>query len=193
MINSTMMRVDLPKVLKHGEKFSFNIKWWYNINDHVPLRDRSGYEYFPKDGNRTYEIAQFYPRMAVYNDVEGWQNSQFWGRDEFALPFGNFDVNITVPADFILDGTGSLMNRKEVFTKVMMNRYEQAKKTYDKPVLIVTQAESEAAEKAVSIDKKTWKMSAQMVRDFAFATSRKFIWDMIAVKVGNKDVMAVSF
>ncbi len=192
MINSTMMRVDLPKVLKHGEKFSFNIKWWYNINDHVPLRDRSGYEYFPKDGNRTYEIAQFYPRMAVYNDVEGWQNSQFWGRDEFALPFGNFDVNITVPADFILDGTGSLMNRKEVFTKVMMNRYEQAKKTYDKPVLIVTQAESEAAEKAVSIDKKTWKMSAQMVRDFAFATSRKFIWDMMAVKVGNKDVMAVS-
>tara|TARA_R110000868_G_scaffold3388_1_gene21869 strand:+ start:3165 stop:5453 length:2289 start_codon:yes stop_codon:yes gene_type:complete len=192
MINGTMMRVDLPKVLKHGEKFSFNIKWWYNINDHVPLRDRSGYEYFPKDGNRTYEIAQFYPRMAVYNDVEGWQNSQFWGRDEFALPFGNFEVNITVPADFILDGTGILMNRKEVFTKVMMDRYEQAKKTYDKPVLIVTQAEAEVAEKTVSNDKKTWRMSAQMVRDFAFATSRKFIWDMMAVKVGDKDVMAVS-
>tara|TARA_R110002050_G_scaffold300804_1_gene472988 strand:- start:11812 stop:14100 length:2289 start_codon:yes stop_codon:yes gene_type:complete len=192
MINGTMMRVDLPKVLKHGEKFSFNIKWWYNINDHVPLRDRSGYEYFPKDGNRTYEIAQFYPRMAVYNDVEGWQNSQFWGRDEFALPFGNFEVNITVPADFILDGTGILMNRKEVFTKVMMDRYEQAKKTYDKPVLIVTQAEAEVAEKTISNDKKTWRMSAQMVRDFAFATSRKFIWDMMAVKVGDKDVMAVS-
>ncbi|HEY5687693.1 MAG TPA: M1 family metallopeptidase [Yeosuana sp.] len=192
MINSTMMRVDLPKALKHGEKFSFNIKWWYHINDHVPLRDRSGYEYFPKDGNRTYEIAQFYPRMAVYNDVEGWQNSQFWGRDEFALPFGNFEVNITVPADFILDGTGTLMNRKEVFTKVMLDRYEQAKKSYDKPVLIVTQAEAEEAEKKVSKGKKTWKMSAENVRDFAFATSRKFIWDMMAVQVGNKNVMAVS-
>jgi hypothetical protein len=192
MINSTMMRIDLPKVLKHGEKFSFNIKWWYNINDHVPLRDRSGYEYFPKDGNRTYEIAQFYPRMAVYNDVEGWQNSQFWGRDEFALPFGNFDVNITVPADFILDGTGVLTNRKEVYSKVMMDRYEQARKSYDKPVLIVTQAEAEAKEKKFSDDNKTWKLSAVNVRDFAFATSRKFIWDMMAVKVGNKDVMAVS-
>ena len=106
MINRTMMRVELPKTLKLGEKFSFSIKWWYNINNHVQSRGRSGYEYFPKDGNRAYVIAQFFPRMAVYNDVEGWQNSQFWGRDEFALPFGNYEVNITVPADHILDGTG---------------------------------------------------------------------------------------
>ncbi|MBP0904473.1 M1 family metallopeptidase [Mariniflexile gromovii] len=191
-INSTMMRVELPKVLKAGEKFSFSIKWWYNINDHVPLRDRSGYEFFEKDGNRAYVIAQFFPRMAVYNDVEGWQNSQFWGRDEFALPFGNYEVNITVPADHILDGTGELINRKEVFTKTMMDRYELAKKTYDKPVLIVTQAEAEAAEKGFSDKTKTWKLKAENVRDFAFATSRKFIWDMMAVKVGDKDVMAVS-
>lgn len=191
-INSTMMRVELPKILKTGEKTSFSIKWWYNINNHVPLRDRSGYEFFEKDGNRAYVIAQFFPRMAVYNDVEGWQNSQFWGRDEFALPFGNYEVNITVPADHILDGTGELINRKEVFTKTMMNRYELAKKTYDKPVLIVTQAEAEAAEKGFSDKTKTWKLKAENVRDFAFATSRKFIWDMMAVKVGNKDVMAVS-
>ncbi len=191
-INRTMMRVELPKILKSGAQFSFSIKWWYNINDHVNGRGRSGYEYFPEDDNRNYVIAQFFPRMAVYNDVEGWQNSQFWGRDEFALPFGNYEVNITVPADHILDGTGRLMNRKEVFTKTMMKRYEQAKKSYNEPVLIVTQAESEEAIKTKSDKTKTWKLYAENVRDFGFATSRRYIWDMMAVKIGNKDVMAVS-
>ncbi|MFH4964958.1 M1 family metallopeptidase [Gaetbulibacter sp. M235] len=191
-INRTMMRVELPVPLKSGEQFSFSIKWWYKINDHLVDRARSGYEYFPEDGNRAYVIAQFYPRMAVYNDVEGWQNSQFWGRDEFALPFGNFEVNITVPADHILDGTGKLMNRKEVFSKTMLQRYEEAKKSYDKPVIIVTQAEAEAAEKGFSKETKTWKMYAENVRDFGFTTSRKFIWDMMAVKIGGKDIMAVS-
>ncbi len=191
-IHQTMMRIELPKPLKTGEKFSFGIKWWYNINDHVKDGGRSGYEYFPKDDNRAYVIAQFYPRMAVYNDVEGWQNSQFWGRDEFALPFGNFEVNITVPSDHILDGTGRLINQKEIFSKEMMDRFERAKKSYDEPVLIVTQAEAEAAEKSKATTTKTWKLYAENVRDFGFATSRKFIWDMMAVKVGNKDVMAVS-
>ncbi|WP_417290270.1 M1 family metallopeptidase [Corallibacter sp.] len=192
MINRTMMRVELPKPIKTGEKFSFSIKWWYNINDYVNMGGRSGYEYFPKDGNRNYIIAQFYPRMAVYNDVEGWQNSQFWGRDEFALPFGNFEVNITVPADHILDATGQLTNRKDVFSSEMMKRYEKAKKSYDKPVMIVTQKEAEKAEKGFSNDTKTWKFYAENVRDFGFASSRKYIWDMMAVKIGDKDVMAVS-
>ncbi|MCA0133032.1 M1 family metallopeptidase [Winogradskyella alexanderae] len=192
IINRTMMRVELPKPLKTGEKFSFKIKWWYNINDHVRDGGRSGYEYFEENDNRIYVMAQFYPRMAVYNDVEGWQNSQFWGRDEFALPFGNFDVNITVPADHILDGTGYLTNREEVFTKDMMKRYKKAQKSYDEPVVIVTEEEARVTEKTKSKDKKTWKLSAQMVRDFGFATSRKFIWDMMAVKLGSKDVMAVS-
>ncbi|WP_179351563.1 M1 family metallopeptidase [Winogradskyella vidalii] len=191
-INRTMMRVELPQVLKSGEKFSFQIKWWYNINDHVKDGGRSGYEYFEENDNRIYVIAQFYPRMAVYNDVEGWQNSQFWGRDEFALPFGNFDVNITVPADHILDGTGVLTNREEIFTKDMMKRYKKAQKSYDEPVMIVTQEEAEKTEKSKSKAKKTWKLSAKMVRDFGFATSRKFLWDMMAVKLETKDVMAVS-
>lgn len=190
-INQTMMRIDMPKVLKPGEKFVFSIKWWYNINDHVVDRARSGYETF-EDGNRGYVIAQFYPRMAVYNDVEGWQNSQFWGRDEFALPFGNFEVNITVPADHILDATGELQNRKDIFTKEMMARYEAAKKSFDKPVVIVTQAEAEAASKGFSTAKRTWKFKAENVRDYAFATSRKYIWDMMAVKMGSGSVMAVS-
>lgn len=192
MINRTMMRIELPKPMATGDKFSFSIKWWYNINNHVEEGGRSGYEFFPKDGNRAYVIAQFYPRMAVYSDVEGWQNSQFWGRDEFALPFGDFDVDITVPADHILDGTGVLINRKEVYSKEMMKRYEAAKKSYDKPVVIVTQEEAEAAEKGFSEKTKTWKLRAKNVRDFGFATSRKYIWDMMAVKIGGKDVMAVS-
>ena len=191
-INRTMMRVEMPKPLVSGEKFSFSIKWWYNINDHVNQGGRSGYEYFPEDDNRAYVIAQFFPRMAVYSDVEGWQNSQFWGRDEFALPFGDYQVNITVPADHILDGTGKLVNRKEVYSKEMMKRYERAKQSYDKPVLIVTQEEAELAEKSKSSKKKTWKLQAENVRDFGFTTSRKYIWDMMAVKIGDKDVMAVS-
>tara|TARA_R110002020_G_scaffold445961_1_gene657989 strand:+ start:70577 stop:72844 length:2268 start_codon:yes stop_codon:yes gene_type:complete len=191
-VNQTMMRIDLPEPLKSKAEVSFSVKWWYNIPDHTVNRARSGYEYFPADGNKAYVIAQFFPRMAVYSDVEGWQNHQFWGSGEFALTFGNYEVNITVPADHILDGTGELQNRKEVFSKEMMSRYEQAKKSYDKPVLIVTQAEAEAAEKGFSEKTKTWKLKAENVRDFAFATSRKFIWDMQAVKFGARDVMAVS-
>jgi hypothetical protein len=192
MINRTMMRVELPKPMASGDKFSFSIKWNYNINDYIKYGGRSGYEYFPENDNKLYVIAQFYPRMAVYSDIEGWQNSQFWGRDEFALPFGDFDVNITVPADHILDGTGVLTNRKEVFTKDMMKRYEKAKKSFKEPVVIVTQKEAEKAEKKKSKSTKTWKLSAKNVRDFGFATSRKFIYDMMAVKVGGKDIMAVS-
>jgi len=191
-INQTMMRVDLPSALAAKGQVSFSIKWWYNIPDHTIDRARSGYEFFPKDGNRAYVIAQFFPRMAVYNDVEGWQNHQFWGNGEFALPFGNYEVSITVPSDHILDGTGVLQNMKEVFSKDMIKRYNLAKKSYDAPVVIVTQEEAEAAEKGFSNTTKTWKLKAENVRDFAFATSRKFIWDMQAVKFGDRDVMAVS-
>ena len=191
-INQTMMRIDIPKPLASKGKISFSIKWWYNIPDHTANRARSGYEYFKEDDNRAYVIAQFFPRMAVYSDVEGWQNHQFWGSGEFALPFGDYEVNITVPEDHVLDATGSLQNRKEVFSKEMMNRYNKAKKSYDKPVIIVTQAEAEAAEKTKATKTKTWSFKAQNVRDYGFATSRKFIWDMQAVKLATKDVMAVS-
>ena len=192
IINQTMMRVDLPETLEPGDDFEFSIKWWYNINDHVVNRGRSGYEYFPEDGNYNYVIAQFFPRMAVYNDVEGWQNYQFWGSGEFALPFGDYNVKITVPADHILDGTGKLQNRKKVFSDKMMKRYEQAKKSFDKPVFIVTEEEAREAEKGFSNKTKTWEFEAKMVRDFAFTTSRKYILDMQAVDVGGKNVMAVS-
>ena len=190
-INRTMMRIDIPKAMKSGDTYSFDIKWWYNIVNHTIDRARSGYEVFD-DGNKGYVIAQFFPRMAVYSDVEGWQNSQFWGRDEFALPFGDYDVSITVPADHTMDATGVLTNRKEVFSKTMMNRYKKAKQSYKTPVIIVTQEEAEAASKTNVKATKTWKYKAKNVRDYGFATSRRYIWDMMAVKIGDKDVMAVS-
>ncbi|WP_268225373.1 M1 family metallopeptidase [Sinomicrobium oceani] len=191
-INFTMMRIDLPEALKPGEKIAFSVKWWYNINNHITNRARSGFEHFPKDGNNAYIIAQFFPRMAVYNDTEGWQNYQFWGNGEFALPFGNYEVNITVPADHVLEATGELQNRKDVFTKTMMERYEKATRSFDEPVIIVTQEEAEAKEKSFSDQKKTWKFKAQNVRDFAFSTSRKYILDAMAVKIGDKTAMAES-
>jgi hypothetical protein len=187
-----MMRIDLASPMKPGTSISFSVKWSYNINNYQKEGGRSGYELFEKEGNRLYVIAQFYPRMAVYNDVEGWQNMQFWGSGEFALPFGDFDVNITVPADHVMEATGELMNRSEVFTPAQVKRYELAQKTFDKPVVIVTQAEAEAAEKGFSEKKKTWRFSAKNVRDFGIATSRKFILDAMAVQLSTKTTMAVS-
>ncbi|WP_299622068.1 M1 family metallopeptidase [uncultured Tenacibaculum sp.] len=192
IINRTMMRVDLPQSLAAGGTFTFNIKWWYNINNHRTQGGRSGYEHFPKDNNNNYVIAQFYPRLCVYDNVEGWQNDQFWGRSEFALEFGDFDVNITVPADHVLGATGVLQNEKEVLTKKQQERLAKARKTYDNPVLIVTQKEAEKTEKSKSKKTKTWKFSAKNVRDYAFATSRKFIWDAMAVDINGKNVMAYS-
>lgn len=191
-INQTMMRIDLPEPLKPGTKVSFSLKWWYNINNYRVIGGRSGYEHFDKDGNNLYVMAQFYPRMAVYNDVEGWQNMQFWGAGEFALPFGNFEVSITVPADHIMEATGVLQNRKDVFSAAQLKRYELAEKTYDKPVVVVTQDEAAQSEKGFSTAKKTWKFKAENVRDFAFSTSRKFIYDAMAVKLAGKTVMAIS-
>ncbi|CAL2079772.1 M1 family metallopeptidase [Tenacibaculum sp. 190524A05c] len=192
VINRTMMRVDLPKAIPSGGTFSFNIKWWYNINNHRTQGGRSGFEHFPEDNNNNYVIAQFYPRLCVYDNVEGWQNDQFWGRSEFALEFGDFDVNITTPDDHILGATGVLQNANEVLTKKQRDRFAKAEKTFDKPVLIVTQAEATKKEKTKSKKTKTWKFSAKNVRDYAFATSRKFIWDAMAVNINGKTVMAHS-
>ena len=191
-INQTMMRIDLPTPLQPGKKIELNINWWYTVNEHIPGDDRSGYEYFKEDGNKAFVIAQFYPRMCVYNDVEGWQNAQFWGDGEFALNFGNYEVEITVPKDHMMEATGVLQNRKEVYSSEMLKRYEKAKTTFDKPVLIITQEEAILKEKTKSNELVTWKFEAEKVRDFGFATSRKYIHEMMAVDVLGKKVMAVS-
>lgn len=193
-VNHTMLRIDLPKKLRSGKSFKFKIDWWYNINNYIKDEGRSGYE--PFDEGNLYVIAQFYPRMAVYNDVEGWQNLQFFGRSEFALVFGNYNVNITVPSDHVVASTGKLSNRDDILSKKEYRRYTKSKKDFKKPVIIVTQEEAEAKEqrylKKGSKETKTWKFRAKNVRDFGFASSRKFIWDAMAVKVGGKTVMAES-
>ena len=191
-INQTMMRINLEKPLASGEKFEFKISWWYNINNHRVNRGRSGFEHFPEDGNNNYVIAQFYPRLCVYDNVEGWQNDQFWGRSEFALEFGDFTVDITVPSDHIMQATGVLKNEKEVLTKKQQKRLQEAKNTFDKPVVIHSQEEAISAEKNRSKKTKTWKYYAENVRDYAFATSRKFIWDGMAVDINGRSVMAYS-
>jgi hypothetical protein len=191
-INYTMMRIDLPKPLKAGGKYVFSIKWWYNINDAIKDGGRSGYEHFEEEDNYVYSIAQFYPRMAVYNEVEGWQNKQFLGRGEFALTFGDYEVSITVPSDHIIASTGELQNAKDVLTKEERDRFEKSK-TAKEPVVIVTQEEATEKEKTKSDKKSTWTFKASNVRDFAFASSRKFIWDAMGVKFGARTVMAMSY
>ena len=192
-VNNTMMRVDLPTPLRQGQKFSFKIKWWFNINDRMDIGGRSGYEYFEEEDNYLYTIAQFFPRMAVYNDVEGWQNKQFLGQGEFTLPFGDYKVDITVPSDHIVASTGELTNASRILTSKQRTRLAKAEKSYDDPVIIVTQEEAEAAEKNKASSTKTWTFKAENVRDFAFATSRKFIWDAQAVDIGGKTTMAMSY
>jgi len=191
-INKTMLRINLEQPLKSNTSISFKIKWWYNINDRMKVGGRSGYEHFEEEDNYLYTIAQFFPRMCVYNDIEGWQNKQFLGRGEFALPFGDYEVNITVPSDHIVGATGELQNASSVLTAEQRNRFKQASIS-DTPVMIVTQSEAEAAEKKKEKALKTWTFKATNVRDFAFASSRKFIWDAQNVKVGDKNIMAMSY
>lgn len=192
VINKTMMRIDLPQPLPPGQKTSFNISYWYNINDRMKLGGRSGYEYFEEDKNYLYTIAQFFPRMCAYNDIEGWQNKQFLGSGEFTLIFGNYEVHITVPSDHLVAATGTLQNPDKVLTKTQMDRYTKATKSYVQPVIIATQQEAIEREKTKATDKKTWVFKAENVRDFAFASSRKFIWDAMAVSIGDKNIMAMS-
>ena len=192
-INKTMMRVDLPKPIPPGGTYVFKVEWWYNINNRSKEGGRSGYEFFQKDSNYLYTIAQFFPRMCVYDDVNGWQHKQFLGGGEFTLAFGDYDVKITAPADHAVAATGVLQNAKDVLTKTQQERFAKAKTTYDTPVLIITPEEALANESSRATKEKTWHFKAMNVRDFAFASSRKFIWDAMAVKQhASPDAMAMS-
>jgi len=198
-INQTMMRIDLAQPLAPGKSVTFAIDWNFNIVDANATRSRSGYEFFPKDGNYIYEMAQWFPRLCSYNDVNGWQNKQFLGQGEFTLIFGNYKVAITAPADHVVGATGELQNPNQVLSSTQLSRWNSAKGKGDKPgenpVVIVTQAEAEAAEKnkaGVVTAKKTWVYKADNVRDFAFASSRKFIWDALNPNVEGKRVWAMS-
>ncbi len=191
-INGTMMRIDLPQQLLPGQTLKFSIDWSYNITDMKILGGRSGYEFFKEDGNHLYEMAQWFPRMAAYYDVMGWQHKQFLGAGEFTLEFGDYDVQITVPADHVVASTGELQNPDAVLTATQRERLKKAR-TADKPVIIVTQEEAEKAEKTKSEKTKTWHFKAKNVRDFAWASSRKFIWDAQGYKKDGTDVLAMSY
>ncbi|MDG2506588.1 MAG: M1 family metallopeptidase [Crocinitomicaceae bacterium] len=191
-INKTMLRINLKQPLKPNGSICFNVKWWYNINDRMAVGGRSGYEYFEEEDNYIYTIAQFFPRMCVYDDVSGWQNKQFLGRGEFTLPFGNYDVSLTVPGDHIVAATGTLQNETSVLSSTQRKRLQKARKATT-PEFIVTQDEAEKVEKNKVKSLKTWRFKATNVRDFAFASSRKFIWDAQNTSVGNKNVLCMSF
>jgi hypothetical protein len=191
VINRTMMRIDLPQPLKPGAKVAFSVEWSYNINESKVLGGRSGYEKFD-DKNDLFEIAQWFPRMAAYYDVTGWQHKQFLGTGEFTLEFGDYDVAVTVPADHIVASTGELQNPGDVLTAAQRQRLEQAR-TAKQPVVIVTQAEAEAKEKTRATTSKTWRFKAKNVRDFAWASSRKFVWDAQGFKKDSTNVMAMSY
>jgi hypothetical protein len=191
VINGTMMRIDLPQPLKPGAKLAFAVDWNYKINDQKVVHGRSGYESFD-DKNDLFAIAQWFPRMAAYYDVKGWQHKQFLGAGEFTLEFGDYDVELTVPSDHIVAATGELQNPGEVLTAAQRQRLEQAR-TAKQPVLIVTQAEAEAKEKTRLEGARTWRFRAKNVRDFAFASSRKFIWDAQGYKKDGTDALAMSY
>ena len=192
-IHKTMMRINLDKPLLPGANFTFNVDWWYNINNRMEIGGRSGYEYFEEDDNYLYTIAQFFPRMCVYNDTEGWQNKQFLGSGEFTLPFGDYDVKIAVPTDHVVAATGNLVNANEILSEEQIKRLELAKKNEKEPVFIVNEKEAIKNEKQRKKGMKTWHFKAENVRDFGWASSRKFIWDAMVVKQKSNDVLAMSF
>ncbi|TXS95770.1 M1 family metallopeptidase [Parahaliea maris] len=191
-INKTMLRVELPQPLAAGEQFVFSVDWEHNIIDATETGARGGYEYFEEDENYLYEIAQWYPRMAAYTDYQGWQNKQFLGNGEFTLELGTFDVAITVPADHIVAATGVLQNPKEVLSKKQLSRYEAAQESTEQR-FVVTPEEAKKNEGSRTSVAKTWRFRAENVRDFAFASSRKFIWDARMAPSGSREVLAMSF
>ena len=190
-VNKTMMRVELPAPLKAGQRFVFKLDWNYKIVDRMGRGGRGGYEYFPEDGNHLFTMTQWYPRLCVYSDFQGWQNHQFTGRGEFALTFGNFKVSMTVPADHVIMSTGECQNYAAVLTPAQLARWNKAQQSAE-PVEIVTLDEAKAAEKQKSEKKKTWIFKADNVRDFAWGSSRKFIWDALATKIEGRKVMCMS-
>ena len=191
-INQTMMRVELPHTLKTGQKFKFKVKWNYKMINRVVYGGRGGYEYFPEDGNYLFTVSQWYPRLCVYSDFQGWQNKQFTGRGEFATAFGSFKVKMTVPADHLVGATGTCQNYAQVLSATQLQRWQKAQTAND-VVEIVTLDEAKAAEKNKSTATKTWIFSADSVRDFAWTSSRRYIWDAMPAKVENKKTMCMSF
>lgn len=197
-INMTMMRIDLPKALQSKQQYIFRVKWNYKIPERKKIGGRGGFEYFPKDGNHIYTISQWYPRMCVYSDYQGWNHKQFSGQGEFSLVFGNFDVHMTVPADHVVASTGECQNYADLLSTEQLNRWEIAHKvnaeSQTEPIEIVDLAEAKYREQnRDTAHTKTWHYKAENVRDFAWGSSRKFVWDAMAQNIEGKTVMCMSY
>nr|HPI00120.1 M1 family metallopeptidase [Chitinophagaceae bacterium] len=192
IINQTMMRIELPQTLKPGQSFIFKVDWNYTIPNRFVTGGRGGYEYFPEDGNCLFTITQWYPRLCVYSDFQGWQNHQFTGTGEFALTFGNFKVKMTVPADHIVAATGECKNYNQILSSNQLARWKQAQNVKE-PLAITTLEEATTAEKQQNTTTKTWVFEANNVRDFAWGSSRKFIWDAMPTYIEGKKIMCMSF
>lgn len=192
-VNKTMMRIELPAPLKPGQRFIFKLDWNYKVSDRNVRGGRGGYEFFPEDGNSEFTMTQWYPRLCVYSDFQGWQNHQFTGRGEFALTFGNFKVAMTVPADHVIGATGECLNYQQVLTPAQFARYQKAKAGKEEVTEVVTLDEAKAAEKQKSEKKKTWLFKADNVRDFAWGSSRKFVMDAMPISVEGKKIMCMSY
>ncbi|MFW8591221.1 M1 family aminopeptidase [Glaciecola sp. 2405UD65-10] len=199
VIVGTLMRVDLNKALKSGESVTFNIDFSFNIVEEDAVSARAGYEHFPDDeregGNDIFLLAQWFPRLAAYTDYEAWTNKEFIGRGEFTLEFGDYEVNLTVPADHIVSATGELTNPRDVLTSTQRKRLKEAEDA-KRPVFVVTEEEALENEKEGTTKTKTWTFKAKNVRDFAWASSRKFMWDAKGYQQGGDVqplVMAMSF
>ena len=190
----THVRINLEQPLDSGESTKLNINWSYALVEENAVRARNGYETF-EDGNDIFLLAQWYPRVTVFSDYEGWHNKEFIGNGEFTLEFGDFEVDISVPSDHVVSATGVLLNENDVLSSQQKKRIKQARKS-KKPMFIITPEEAYENELEKSTDYKTWSFKAENVRDFAWASSRKFIWDAAGYKQDSKEnplVMAMSF
>ena len=199
VINSAQMRIDLAEPLEPGQSVVFKLDYKYQLLEENAVSARAGYEHFPDDerkgGNDIFLVAQWFPRLAAYSDYEAWHNKEFLGRGEFTLEFGDYDVSITVPADHIVASTGVLANEDEVLTQKQKERLKKAEKT-KRPVFVVTAEEALENERSGTSKQKTWNFKAENVRDFAWASSRKFMWDAKGYHQDSKEmplVMAMSF
>jgi len=189
------MRIDLPEPLAPGQRTVFSVDWSYNIVLEARVGSRGGYEHFPDSDTYIYFLAQWFPRLAAYTDYAGWQHKAFLGRGEFTLEFGDYEVEITVPSDHIVSSTGVLQNPNQVLSTTQRQRLDQARRS-NKPVFIVTPEEALENEKVRSTDSRTWVFKAENVRDFAWSSSRKFIWDAMIHRQDdrqNPEVLAMSF
>ncbi len=192
-VNYTMMRVDLAKPLKPGKSFKFRIQWHYKIPEKSKIGGRGGYEHFDEDGNDLFTISQWYPRMCVYSDYQGWNHKQFTGRGEFSLVFGDFEVEMTVPTDHIIASTGECTNYKEVLSPDELARWETAQNATS-PVQIVGLLDIQSKERQADQSAvKIWKYTAKNVRDFAWGSSRKFAWDAMGIEIDGRKVMCMSY